>query len=43
MEDKMADVGKSSLGMDANVAAALSYVLGWITGLIFFVTEKDSK
>ena len=39
----MADVGKSSLGMDANVAAALSYVLGWITGLIFFVIEKESK
>lgn len=29
--------------MNANLAAALSYVLGWITGLIFFVIEKESK
>lgn len=39
----MADVGKSSLGMDANLAAALSYVFGWLSGLIFFIVEKDSK
>ena len=29
--------------MDVNLAAALSYVLGWLTGLIFFVIEKESK
>jgi len=34
---------KSSTGMDENVAALVSYVLGWITGLIFFFIEKDSK
>ena len=34
--------GQSSTGLEANVAALLSYVLGWITGLIFFVIEKDS-
>ena len=34
--------GRSSTGMEANVAALLSYVLGWITGLIFFFIEKDS-
>jgi len=34
---------KSSLGMDANIAALLSYLLGWITGIIFWVVEKDSK
>jgi uncharacterized membrane protein len=37
------DVGKSSTGMDANVAAGLSLVFGWISGLIFFLIEKDSK
>jgi uncharacterized membrane protein len=39
----MADVGKSSLGIDANLAAALSYVFGWLSGLIIFAVEKDSK
>lgn len=35
--------GKSSLGMDENVAALLSYVLGWITGIIMLVAEKESN
>jgi uncharacterized membrane protein len=37
------DLGKTSTGMQANVAALLSYVLGWVTGLIFFLIEKDNK
>jgi len=41
METK--DLGKTSTGMQANVAALLSYVLGWLTGLIFFLLEKDNK
>jgi uncharacterized membrane protein len=41
MEQK--DLGKSSLGMDANVAALLSYLLGFITGIIFYVLEKENK
>jgi uncharacterized membrane protein len=35
--------GKSSTGLDENVAALLSYVFGWISGLIFFLIEKDSR
>jgi zinc ribbon protein len=27
-------------GLDENVAALLSYVLGWLTGLIFFLIDK---
>ena len=27
-------------GMDENVAGLLSYVLGWLTGLIFFLIDK---
>jgi len=27
-------------GMSENVAAALSYVLGWLTGIIFFLIDK---
>jgi uncharacterized membrane protein len=31
------------MGMQPNVEAGLSYVLGWITGLIFFLTEKQNQ
>jgi uncharacterized membrane protein len=27
--------------MKKNTAAALTYALGWVTGLIFFLTSKD--
>ncbi len=36
-------VSKSSTGMSENLAALLSYGLGFITGIIFFVIEKESK
>jgi len=36
-------MAKSSTGLEENVAGLLCYVLGWITGLIFFLIEKDSK
>lgn len=36
-------MAKSSTGLEENIAALLSYVLGWITGLIFYLIEKDSK
>ncbi|HQA46914.1 MAG TPA: DUF4870 domain-containing protein [Bacillota bacterium] len=38
-----ASVSKSSTGMSENLAALLSYVLGFITGIIFFVIEKQSR
>jgi len=41
MEKK--DLGKCSTGMQANVAALLSYAVGWLTGLIFFLIEKENK
>ena len=34
---------KSSTGLDENIAALLSYVFGWISGLIFYLMEKDSR
>ncbi len=36
-------MANTSSGLDENVAALLSYVLGWITGLIFFLVEKDNQ
>jgi len=34
--------GKSQTGLSRNTAAALSYVLGPVTGVIFLILEKDS-
>jgi uncharacterized membrane protein len=36
-------IDKSSTGLDANVAAALSYALGFITGIVFLLVERDSR
>jgi uncharacterized membrane protein len=33
----------SSTGIEPNIAAALSYALGLITGIIFLVLEKDNR
>lgn len=35
--------GKSSTGLDENIAALLSYIFGWVGGLVFFLIEKDSR
>jgi uncharacterized membrane protein len=34
---------KSSLGIDANLVAVLTYVAGFISGIAFLVLEKESK
>ena len=34
---------KTSIGMDANMAAALSYLVGFVTGVIFLLVEKENK
>jgi uncharacterized membrane protein len=33
----------TSTGVEPNVAAALSYILGLITGIVFLVLEKDNR
>lgn len=35
--------GTTSMGMAPNVAAGCSYLLTWVTGLIFFLMEKQNK
>lgn len=37
------DLGATSSGLDANVAAALTYGIGWVTGVAFLVFEPDNK
>jgi len=34
---------KSSTGLESNIAGLLSYLVGWITGLVFFLIEKDDE
>ena len=34
---------KTSTGFDANVAAALTYLVGFVTGIIFLLVEKENK
>ena len=36
-------MAKSSTGLEENVAGLLCYIVGWISGLVFFLIEKDSK
>ncbi|WP_218104043.1 DUF4870 domain-containing protein [Thermogemmatispora onikobensis] len=36
-------LGPTSMGMEANMAAGLSYLVGWITGLIFYLSEKQNR
>jgi uncharacterized membrane protein len=34
---------KTSTGLDANLAAALSYLVGFVTGIIFLIVEKENR
>ena len=36
-------VAKSSTGLDENIAALLAYLFHWVSGLIFFLIEKNSR
>jgi uncharacterized membrane protein len=34
---------KTTLGLDENIEGLLCYVLGWITGIVFLILERESK
>jgi len=36
-------MAKTSAGLEENVAGLLCYVLGWISGLVFILIEKENK
>ncbi|MFH0855646.1 MAG: DUF4870 domain-containing protein [Candidatus Omnitrophota bacterium] len=40
---KHVNQGKSSFGVEANIAALLSYLFGFISGVIFYTLEKRNK
>jgi uncharacterized membrane protein len=37
------DLKKTVLGVDENVAAALAYGLGWITGVALLLSERENR
>lgn len=39
----MENKSKTALGIDENIEGLLCYVLGFITGILFLVLEKDNK
>jgi uncharacterized membrane protein len=39
----MSEENKSSMELEPNIAGMLSYVLGWVTGLIFFLLEEKDE
>lgn len=36
-------MAKTSTNLEENVASALCYVFAWLTGLIFYLIEKENK
>jgi uncharacterized membrane protein len=34
---------KTSTGLDANLAAALTYLVGFVSGIVFLVIEKENR
>jgi uncharacterized membrane protein len=37
------NLGATSSGLDANVAAALTYAIGWVTGVAFLFFEHENN
>src|SRR3989338_8233991 len=37
------DLGSTDTGIKPNIAALLAYLLGFVTGLVFFLIEKKNK
>lgn len=36
-------MAKTSMGLEENIAGVLCYVLGWLTGIVFLVLERENK
>jgi uncharacterized membrane protein len=34
---------KTNVGLEPNVASLLCYLFGWVTGIVFFILEKENK
>ena len=36
-------MAKTSIGLDENLTGALCYLILWISGIVFYLLEKDNK
>ena len=36
------DLGRTAWGLDPNVAAALAYAVGWVSGIVFLIVEPNT-
>ena len=43
MATKETKTKMAAFGLPQNTAGALAYVLGWLTGLVFILVEKDNR
>jgi uncharacterized membrane protein len=43
LKEAVETLNKTSLGVDENVAGALAYALGWVTGLALLATEHENR
>jgi uncharacterized membrane protein len=43
MTDQTSSAGKSTTGLDQNIAGALTYLGGAVTGVLFLIIDKDNK
>jgi len=39
----MDSVNKTAIGVDENIAGALAYALGWVTGVALLLVERDNQ
>jgi len=42
-DDHRAESGQTETGLEENVAGALSYLIGPLTGILFFALERDNE
>jgi uncharacterized membrane protein len=43
MEHQPQPPKQTSTGLEPNLAGALSYLCGWVTGLVFYLMEKENN
>jgi len=43
MSNDLEHLKKTAIGLEVAYAAPLTYLLGWISGLVFLFVEKDNK
>lgn len=42
-KNQMKDLGQTTIGMQPNLAGVLCYLVGFVSGIIFYLIEKENK